>query len=812
MFDFFNKKEPTFSSHIPWDYMIEDGVIVNKNMGFQVTLKIKNHDLDYFTSQEVNLKVIQWNNAIKKLPDNFIIHYEVQRKRTNGYIKTNIEGKKYPTKILEAKREQAFANKNFFKCDYYITITYLLSDAAENRLNKILTSTGNKEIDMANEWEKELKYFKQKILDFVNLLKYSTIDIEYLQDDKLLGYLYSTINFEFTETKKTPPIEMKYPIDQYLSASSFEVGREVKINDKLMTAVSINIFPDEAGTRVLKEMESLNFEFRMVARYIILSDDETKKMIKNSFLFHQGKQKTFMQYVLEAATKQPTYNVDQVEIEKSKEAEMALNEFKTGGMSYGYYTLSIMVVDDSRKKLEEKISEITAIFSKEDFVSSEDKFNIFESFLGSIPGNLKNNIRKSPLNSIIISNLFSISTLYSGEECNKHLNVEPLISTKTGANDVFYFNLHVKDIAHAFLVGPTGSGKSVILGEIAGTFYKYPNSQIFYFDKNASSRVLTELSGGEFYDLGADELAFQPLAKIDNIKEKEFARDWIVMLLEQENVIITPEIQGVIWETLSSLALDAPHNRTMTNFVFTAQNKLIQQALQLYTNAGAYGRYFDAREDKMSNSSWQTFEMDKVMNTPKVFLPILDYLFHRIETEKLTKGKPTLIIIDESKFILDNEHFSRKLDSWLRTFRKLNAGVILATQSLDEIVNSSIKAALLDSCQTQIMLPNPAAMGTWRHQYSEIGYNEVEIETIALAETKKDYFYKSQKGSRKFELSLSPIEIALTGSSGSLDQLKIQELKKECNTIEELNLKWLEYKLGSDNKDYLKFKEMIGAE
>ncbi len=108
------------------------------------------------------------------------------------------------------------------------------------------------------------------------------------------------------------------------------------------------------------------------------------------------------------------------------------------------------------------------------------------------------------------------------------------------------------------------------------------------------------------------------------------------------------------------------------------------------------------------------------------------------------------------------------------------------------------------------MLPNPAAMGTWRHQYEEIGYNEVEIETIALAETKKDYFYKSQRGSRKFELSLSQIEVALVGSSGSIDQIKIQELKKECKTLQELNFKWLEYKLGEDNKDYLKFKEMIG--
>ena len=53
--------------------------------------------------------------------------------------------------------------------------------------------------------------------------------------------------------------------------------------------------------------------------------------------------------------------------------------------------------------------------------------------------------------------------------------------------------------------------------------------------------------------------------------------------------------------------------------------------------------------------------------------------------------------------------FGAKIEEWLRTLRKKNAAVVLATQSLSEIANSPHRDVILESCPTKLYLPNPEA-------------------------------------------------------------------------------------------------------
>ena len=68
----------------------------------------------------------------------------------------------------------------------------------------------------------------------------------------------------------------------------------------------------------------------------------------------------------------------------------------------------------------------------------------------------------------------------------------------------------------------------------------------------------------------------------------------------------------------------------------------MKEALRVYSQEGIYGSYFDNNDDVMEDANFMTFEMGKIMEKPKVLLPVLEYLFHRIETEKLGKDIPTL--------------------------------------------------------------------------------------------------------------------------------------------------------------------------
>src|SRR3546814_3943034 len=93
------------------------------------------------------------------------------------------------------------------------------------------------------------------------------------------------------------------------------------------------------------------------------------------------------------------------------------------------------------------------------------------------------------------------------------------------------------------IVGPTGAGKSVLLALLALQFRRYPDSQVYIFDKGFSARAAVLAMGGAHHALGLgseDEggkaIAFQPLRHIDRADERAWAAEWIGALLAHEMI------------------------------------------------------------------------------------------------------------------------------------------------------------------------------------------------------------------------------------------------------------------------------------
>src|SRR3546814_18222339 len=88
----------------------------------------------------------------------------------------------------------------------------------------------------------------------------------------------------------------------------------------------------------------------------------------------------------------------------------------------------------------------------------------------------------------------------------------------------------------------------------------------------------------------------------------------------------------------------------------------------------------------------------------------------------------------------------------------INFSVILATQSLADIQNSSIASAIIESCAIRIFLPNPQATEPQiRTIYQGFDLNMRQIEIVATAQPKRDYYYQSRLGNRLFDLDLGQI-------------------------------------------------------
>jgi type IV secretion system protein VirB4 len=173
--------------------------------------------------------------------------------------------------------------------------------------------------------------------------------------------------------------------------------------------------------------------------------------------------------------------------------------------------------------------------------------------------------------------------------------------------------------------------------------------------------------------------------------------------------------------------------------------------------------------------------------------PVLLYLFHKIQCS--LDGRPTFIIIDEGWLIMLHETFMTYWIEFLRTVRKNNACVLLATQSLSDIVNSPYVSFINESCMTKVFLPNPAAReADNKGFYQALGLNERQIEIISEAVRKKHYYVIARDvGHRLIDLGLKDLELAFYGAGTTpQERQKVKELKKDYG--DNWVAKWLETK------------------
>lgn len=785
--------------YVPYECFIDDekSIIFNKNGSFQKTYKLRYADLEYSLPEVENDVIIKINNALKKLDENFTLHFEIQRKS----IKKEKEDSQNPEipipskKILE-KQEEKSNKKDYFQTEYYLTITYNIDVEIENGfLVNIINSFRAKGVKYNREktkkiFEEILETFLSKTNDFINRLYSVTLAIEEVKAEELLAFLHSQINLEF---RKRIEIPKNNHLDELVSLSHIRYNNKVaKINNLYFATISVFDFPESIRSRIFESLEYLNFEFRFSSRFNILSKEKTNKMFIKHRTHVKAQSKNIAQYLSEVATKKETQNIDTTALDKAEEVTEAIRDLKKGEVIFGHYSSSIIVFDKDYEVLQKKINEINKIISFHDFVCKNDTVNVFSSYLGAMAGNINRNKRRYILSSFAYTCLIPVSSNFLGYNKNYFFNAPALLTAKTRANDLFYFNLHVGDVGHSFIVGQTGGGKSVLLGLIASQFMKYKNAQIFFFDKDRSAKVLTECSNGVFYDIGGSDFSFQIMEKIDDQGYRNFVKEWLIDILDIEGEKVTPEVKNYIYDSVDKFSKIPKEDRTFSNFLNSLPNDNLLEVFRAYAT-GNYRKYFNKGTEIDEKNQFFTFEMGNIMNNEKLSSLILSYLFFYIEHEKLQDGYPTLIILDEAWLALKNEKMKDKLEEWLRVLRKRNASVIFATQSLTEINSSSISSVILDQCKTKIYLPNENAHA-YEDLYIKMGLNLSEIEKLKHAIPKKEYLYKSERGSNMISFNLSKLELDYLGSSRAEDLKKITELKEENLTIEELNNRWLEYK------------------
>jgi type IV secretion system protein VirB4 len=183
------------------------------------------------------------------------------------------------------------------------------------------------------------------------------------------------------------------------------------------------------------------------------------------------------------------------------------------------------------------------------------------------------------------------------------------------------------------------------------------------------------------------------------------------------------------------------------------------------------GGLFDASSDPLDfHSGLTVIETEELLNTPYAFSTLL-YLFQRIDNA--LRGQPAVIILDEAWLFLDHPLFRQKIQDWLKTLRKKNACLILATQSPADALACEILPTLLQSAPTRIFLPDPNALAA-ADTYSRLGLSHSQITRLSRAIARQQYYLTTPDTARLFELALGPLAQAVLAVS---DRQAVNHLK-----------------------------------
>ncbi len=788
--------------------LVADGVILGKDGSLLCGWWYAGPDMESATENELAVLSGQINAALVGLGNGWMIQADAIRRPAVGYPP---EGH-FPdptTRLLDAERRAHYASgEATFESRYALTVTYLPPPDVQAKVGDFFVEG---ERETRSGWELVLRSF-QRSRDQVEDALSDRLALARMDSAELLSYLAFCVT-GLAHPMRVPPVPVD--LDFLVGSQDVVLGFEPRVGRLQVRPIALTGLPVETFPGILDFLNRLPLDYRWSSRFIPLDPATARVRLQRIRRNWWQKRQGVVGLIKEAMNQGGATFGDRDAVRMAEDADDAVTEASSGTVRFGYYTSVLLLWSEDAEAVDTTARQVMRELQHHGFASRVETINAGEAYLGSIPGHGYRNVRRPLLHTLNLADLLPTTSVFPGLETNPCSFYPPdspaIFLAETSGSTPFRFHLHVSDVGHTMVIGPTGSGKSTLVGLLMAQFFRFPGAQVFAFDKGLSSLVLCRAAAGDHYDIAGErgELAFCPLARVADVAERRWAAEWLEALLTLQGVSVTPRHQKALHTALERLAHS--ESRTLTDFANTVQEQAIRDGLRHYTLEGAMGSLLDADRDGLSEGRFQIFEMEHLLNLgPKNVIPVLLYLFHRLEG-RLT-GAPSLLILEEAWLLLGHPVFATKIEEWLRVLRKRNCAVVFVSQNLSEVEASPCRDLLIESCPTKLFLPNPEARTEQSAAlYRKIGLNERQIEILATAMPKRHYYVVSPLGRRLVDLALGPCALAFVGASGSEDVARARALAESdgaewpASWLRERGLgpwadRWLEMAGGNDER------------
>ena len=636
--------------------------------------------------------------------------------------------------------------------------------------------SGNKERTLLHEQiERDRMRLQHKIQSLSGQLN-DLIEIELSGAERTFRLVRRLVNFRPSKIADAPLCGMRH-LDWQVCDSELEAHRGyLRLDDYYTRVLTLKELPSETRPLLLNGLLDVPANFHVVTEWHPVDNAKSRKEIASRRRHNHNSKSSFVSNLQEQQNTNPK---DQL-VDDSKEAAVAelgggLTALGMEGKHFGEFTLSVVIYDEDRSKVESAVAELQKIFTQHDGLLYEERYNLLNAFFATIPGNRQFNLRKQWALNSNYADLSFLFTVDTGNKWNSQLEKEYLAVLETMHGTPYYLNLHWGDVANAFILGAIGSGKSFTTNFLIQSAQKY-NPLTFVFDLGASYQMLTRAFGGTYLNVGLKDPGFSinPFALEPTHENLNFLYLFMRVLIEAGGRYeLLPEDEKALFAGIERAYKLPREIRTLTNFASILGP--LGERLHRWTRAGQFGYIFDNVEDTLTFSRFQTFNFDGWDEYPDVLEPMLFYLLQRAASE-IKRPENTalfkLFVIDEGWIF-----FKRKIiQDWVmraeKTWRKLNAAMILTTQSMIELASSNLLELVNESCPNRIFLANP---GINRKLYAEaFRLNDTDLDLLESLVPKRNLLFKQPQYAKKLCLEVDPLSY-WTATNTPRDNIRKQE-------------------------------------
>ena len=452
-------------------------------------------------------------------------------------------------------------------------------------------------------------------------------------------------------------------------------------------------------------------------------------------------------------------------------AGAALVELETEGIAYGEVALSV-VIPGSPDKLDQWGADLSRVFGALDAKVTRETYGQLAVWFSRLPGQPRS---RQPRTVFVSAGLTAaIAPLFGaprGERRCAHLDAPALTIFETPCGTPYHYDLFGgRDVGHTLLLGATGAGKSFTLNYLLVQALQY-KPRVLVLDLGGSYRALTQFLGGGYLEVSPDQdaIKLRPFALEHSERSMQFLSAWVLRLLKIGGWEPHSGDLSEVRARLEDLyALPRPR-RALGNLVHSLP-RAMWPAMSRWHGDGVWGRWFDnppSDEADLTLGDWQVIDLAGAVEHEDWCEAALLYLLERLRSEIEAPGELArlkLMVVDEAwRYLRDPTVLGRMVEA-AKTWRKRNAALVLATQSVTDLTGTPGTTTLLESMPTRLFLANPDFPASGAETF---GLSADEIATIRGLQPKREMFLRRSNGAAVLRLVVDPESYWLYTSSAT---------------------------------------------